>query len=98
MKQGALASAERQRLPLGSVLRGPSARLTSGLAAKMNVLRGLDVPFYLGIAGLAVTSELLRATTERRRRSRLMAGVSDVDHRSAHGLLAELLRRADEHP
>lgn len=33
---------------LSAVLRGPSSALTQGLASKMNVLRGLDVPFYLG--------------------------------------------------
>lgn len=49
VKQGALSlSQSGSDASLSSVLRGPSARLTSGLAAKMNVLRGLDVPFYLG--------------------------------------------------
>jgi uncharacterized protein DUF1552 len=33
---------------LSAVLRGPSTLLTPALAAKMNVLRGLDVPWYLG--------------------------------------------------
>jgi hypothetical protein len=33
---------------LSAVLSGPSTLLTPGLAAKMNVLRGLDVPWYLG--------------------------------------------------
>jgi Protein of unknown function (DUF1552) len=33
---------------LSAVLRGPSTMLTPALAAKMNVLRGLDVPWYLG--------------------------------------------------
>ncbi len=33
---------------LSPVLRGPSTLLTPALAAKMNVLRGLDVPWYLG--------------------------------------------------
>ena len=33
---------------LSAVLRGPQALLTPALAAKMNVLRGLDVPWYIG--------------------------------------------------
>jgi len=33
---------------LSPVLRGPSTMLTPALAAKMNVLRGLDVPWFLG--------------------------------------------------
>jgi hypothetical protein len=33
---------------LSAVLRGPSTLLTPALAAKMNVLRGLDVPWYIG--------------------------------------------------
>lgn len=33
---------------LSNVLRASSSVLTPALAAKMNVLRGLDVPFYLG--------------------------------------------------
>jgi hypothetical protein len=32
---------------LSPVLRGPSSALTASLASKMNVLRGLDVPFYI---------------------------------------------------
>jgi hypothetical protein len=32
---------------LSDVLSGPSDRLTSTLASKMNVLRGLDIPFYI---------------------------------------------------
>jgi Protein of unknown function (DUF1552) len=32
---------------ISNVLSGPSTKLTSALAAKMNVLRGLDVTFYL---------------------------------------------------
>jgi hypothetical protein len=32
---------------LSPVLRGPSGSLTQGLASKMNVLRGLDIPFYI---------------------------------------------------
>lgn len=33
---------------LSPVLRGPSSALTPSLVSKMNVLRGLDVPFYIG--------------------------------------------------
>ncbi|HVZ73921.1 MAG TPA: DUF1552 domain-containing protein [Polyangia bacterium] len=33
---------------LSPVLRGPSTLLTAKLAAKMNVLRGCDIPFYIG--------------------------------------------------
>jgi Protein of unknown function (DUF1552) len=33
---------------LSAVLSGPSTLLTPALAAKMNVLRGLDVPWYIG--------------------------------------------------
>lgn len=32
---------------LSSVLRAPSSQLTPSLVAKMNLLRGLDVPFYI---------------------------------------------------
>src|SRR3954451_567777 len=32
---------------LSPVLRGASTALTASLASKMNVLRGLDVPFYI---------------------------------------------------
>lgn len=49
VKQGALAlQTSGQDALLSSVLRAPASRLTPAVAAKMNVLRGLDVPFYLG--------------------------------------------------
>ncbi|MCG8557646.1 MAG: DUF1552 domain-containing protein [Proteobacteria bacterium] len=33
---------------ISEVLRAPTSELTSSLVAKMNVLRGLDIPFYIG--------------------------------------------------
>jgi len=41
-------SVDGERASLSSVLSGSSALLTPELAAKMNVIRGLDVPFYIG--------------------------------------------------
>ncbi|MDB4979525.1 MAG: hypothetical protein JWM82_277, partial [Myxococcales bacterium] len=51
IKRGALALATATSAggaQLSPVLRGPSTLLTPALAAKMNVLRGLDVPWYIG--------------------------------------------------
>ncbi len=48
-KRGALAlQTTAGGAQLSAVLRGPSTLLTPALAAKMNVLRGLDVPWYIG--------------------------------------------------
>ena len=48
VRRGALTvSAQGADAQLSPVLRGPSGALTQGLASKMNVLRGLDVPFYI---------------------------------------------------
>lgn len=33
---------------LSPALSGPSSQLTSGLVSKMNILRGLDIPWYIG--------------------------------------------------
>jgi hypothetical protein len=41
-------SVDGDRASLSPVLSGASDRLTPELAAKMNVIRGLDVPFYIG--------------------------------------------------
>lgn len=49
VRRGALSlQTEGNQARLSAVLRGPSDLLTPSLAAKMNVLRGLDVPFYIG--------------------------------------------------
>ena len=49
VKRGALAAqAVGGDAVLSRVLRAPSSVLTPALVSKMNVLRGLDVPFYLG--------------------------------------------------
>jgi hypothetical protein len=49
VKRGKLAvQAAAGTAQLSPVLRGPSTMLTPALAAKMNVLRGLDVPWYIG--------------------------------------------------
>ncbi len=48
VRRGALTvSTQGVDAQLSPVLRGPSGALTQGLASKMNVLRGLDVPFYI---------------------------------------------------
>lgn len=49
VRRGALSlQTEGNDARLSAVLRGPANVLTPALAAKMNVLRGLDVPFYIG--------------------------------------------------
>lgn len=49
VRRGGLSvQAEGDSARLSAVLRGPVDKLTPALAAKMNVLRGLDVPFYIG--------------------------------------------------
>jgi hypothetical protein len=49
VKRGKLApQASGGGAQLSAVLRGPSSLLTSSLAAKMNVLRGCDIPWYIG--------------------------------------------------
>ncbi len=48
ISQGALVrSANGDRAEVASVLSGPSEVLTDSLVGKMNVLRGLDIPFYI---------------------------------------------------
>jgi hypothetical protein len=48
MHHGALAaSSSGGSSALSEVLRAPSTLLTSALVAKMNVIRGLDIPFYI---------------------------------------------------
>jgi hypothetical protein len=48
VRRGALkATASGPDAILSPVLRGASSALTASVASKMNVLRGLDVPFYL---------------------------------------------------
>ncbi len=49
IRRGALAlELEGSRASLSPVLSASSGTLTGRLAAKMNVLRGLDIPFYIG--------------------------------------------------
>jgi hypothetical protein len=49
VKRGKLAlQAAAGNAQLSAVLRGPSTSLTPTLAAKINVLRGCDVPWYIG--------------------------------------------------
>ncbi len=50
VKRGALtlAPAANGDQQLSPVLRGPSSRLTPALAGKLNILRGCDIPFYIG--------------------------------------------------
>lgn len=40
-------SASGDRASISGILSGPSDQLTSDLAQRMNVLRGLDIPFYI---------------------------------------------------
>lgn len=48
VRRGALSLATQGADSLISpVLRGPSSKLNASLASKMNVLRGLDIPFYI---------------------------------------------------
>jgi hypothetical protein len=49
IRRGALTlGSDGSRATLAPVLSAASSRFTSALAAKLNVVRGLDVPFYLG--------------------------------------------------
>lgn len=49
VRRGNLAlRTEGERASLSTVLSGSSSKLNAQLASKMNVLRGLDVPFYIG--------------------------------------------------
>ncbi len=49
VRRGALvATTANGESRLSEVMRAPSTLLTPGLVAKMNVLRGVDVPFYVG--------------------------------------------------
>ena len=49
VRRGSLAvQTEGNDARLSAVLRGPASKLTPALVAKMNVLRGLDIPFYIG--------------------------------------------------
>jgi hypothetical protein len=49
IRRGALTlGSDGSKASLAPVLSAASSRFTSGLASKMNVIRGLDVPFYLG--------------------------------------------------
>lgn len=49
IRRGALtARIEGSDAVISPVLRAPSSALTPALVAKMNVIRGLDIPFYIG--------------------------------------------------
>lgn len=49
IRRGSLAPATAAgETRLSEVLRAPSAALSAGLVAKMNVLNGIDIPFYIG--------------------------------------------------
>lgn len=49
VRRGALAlQTQGSDAMLSPVLRAPSSKLTASVASKMNILRGLDVPFYIG--------------------------------------------------
>ena len=79
------------------VLRAPSSALSAALVAKMNVLWGLDVPFYIAHnTGLHLGQ--LRAQRRQRRRRQGGAGVPASHHRSDHGVVAVVLFEPVQHP